>query len=141
MLGAGILPQGIRKLFFSGNRPGSCHPPSERLTTKAQRHEVASKKTSSLHLTPLPPSLINNQFSGQVPDFGTPSSRNKSLFASFSSEKEDSCSFLKKRTKRLLLPDAGSKIRDLVSGGHGRQTAGLRGQGALTLNKYSHGTL
>jgi hypothetical protein len=26
----------------------------------------------------------------------------KSLFASFSSEKEESCSFLKKRTKRLL---------------------------------------
>jgi hypothetical protein len=28
--------------------------------------------------------------------------KNKSLFASFSSEKEESCSFLKKRTKRLL---------------------------------------
>jgi hypothetical protein len=34
------------------------------------------------------------------------SSRNKSLFASFSSEKEESCSFLKKRTKRLLVPRA-----------------------------------
>jgi hypothetical protein len=33
---------------------------------------------------------------------------------SFSSEKEESCSFLKKRTKRLLLPGAGSKIRDLA---------------------------
>jgi hypothetical protein len=40
--------------------------------------------------------------------------KQKSLFASFSSEKEESCSFLKKRTKRLLLPDAGSKIRDLA---------------------------
>jgi hypothetical protein len=39
---------------------------------------------------------------------------NKSLFASFSSEKEETCSFLKKRTKRLLLHDAGSKIRDLA---------------------------
>jgi hypothetical protein len=38
----------------------------------------------------------------------------KSLFASFSSEKEESCSFLKKRTKRLLLPGAGSQIRDLA---------------------------
>jgi hypothetical protein len=38
----------------------------------------------------------------------------KSLFASFSSEKEESCSFLKKRTKRLLLLGAGSEIRDLV---------------------------
>jgi hypothetical protein len=36
--------------------------------------------------------------------------RNKSLFASFSSEKEESCSFLKKRTKRLLLPGVG--LRD-----------------------------
>jgi hypothetical protein len=26
----------------------------------------------------------------------------------------ESCSFLKKRTKRLLLPDAGSKMRDLA---------------------------
>jgi hypothetical protein len=31
----------------------------------------------------------------------------KSLFASFSSEKEDSCSFLKKRTKRLLFLGVG----------------------------------
>jgi hypothetical protein len=30
----------------------------------------------------------------------------KSLFASFSSEKEESCSFLKKRTKRLFISDA-----------------------------------
>jgi hypothetical protein len=58
--------------------------------------------------------LINNQFSGQVPDLGTPWSTNESLFASFSSEKEGFCSFLKKRTKRLLLPDAGSKMRDLA---------------------------
>jgi hypothetical protein len=58
--------------------------------------------------------LINNQFSGQVPDLGTPCSTNKSPFASFSSEKEESCSFLKKRTKRLLLPDACSKMRDLA---------------------------
>jgi hypothetical protein len=58
--------------------------------------------------------LNSNPFSGQVPDFATPRSRNKSLFASFSSEKEESCSFLKKRTKRLLLPNAGSKIRDLA---------------------------
>jgi hypothetical protein len=27
---------------------------------------------------------------------------------------EESCSFLKKRTKRLLLPDVGSRIRDLA---------------------------
>jgi hypothetical protein len=32
--------------------------------------------------------------------------RNKSLFASFSSEKEVACSFLKKRTKRVLLSRA-----------------------------------
>jgi hypothetical protein len=32
----------------------------------------------------------------------------------FRKTKEDSCSFLKKRTKRLLLSGAGSKIRDLA---------------------------
>jgi hypothetical protein len=36
---------------------------------------------------------------------------NKSLFASFSSEKEDSCSFLKKRTKRLLSIAASTVVR------------------------------
>jgi hypothetical protein len=34
--------------------------------------------------------LTNNQFSGQVPDLGTPCPTDKSLFASFSSEKEES---------------------------------------------------
>jgi hypothetical protein len=46
--------------------------------------------------------------------FSRHATENKSLFASFSSEKEDFCSFLKKRTKRLLLPGAGSKFRDLA---------------------------
>jgi hypothetical protein len=35
--------------FFSCNCLGICYPPSERLTTKAQRHEVASKEISSCH--------------------------------------------------------------------------------------------
>jgi hypothetical protein len=92
--GEGILPRAEIKVFWffsSGKNIRNCSPPWRAL--------------EATELTAL---------SGQVPDFGTPRPTAKSLFASFSSEKEESCSFLKKRTKRLLLPDAGSKIRDLA---------------------------
>jgi hypothetical protein len=61
------------------------------------------------------------------PGFFNPIIRNKSLFASFSSEKEESCSFLKKRTKRLLLlcvafenPGLGRRGGCFDRGGSGR---------------------
>jgi hypothetical protein len=42
------------------------------------------------------------------------SEMNKSLFASFSSEKEESCSFLKKRTKDFYVLASRPEIRDLA---------------------------
>jgi hypothetical protein len=46
--------------------------------------------------------LINNPFSGQVPDLGSPSSTNKSLFASFSEDKRRLLFFSEEKNQKTF---------------------------------------